>query len=216
MRVLPWREGAVLLYPEAEDASVEQLWAAWQAQPLPHIWDAVPAFDSFALYFDVHHWQREQLVATFLQRYNHASAAPKSRLHRIEVCYHPDLAPDLLAVAQHAQLSPERLIACHSAPLYTVQMVGFSPGFGYLQGLDPCLQMPRLATPRLTVPAGSVGIAGAQTGIYPQASPGGWQLIGRTHQQLFDVTQQPPARLQAGDRVRFVPISWEVYYARPS
>jgi inhibitor of KinA len=93
-------------------------------------------------------------------------------------------------------------------------MLGFSPGFAYLGGLPKAVATPRLSTPRTEVPAGSVGIAGQQTGIYPIATPGGWRLIGRTPLTLFDPEQDPPTLLQAGDRVRFVPISEEEYQAR--
>ena len=112
---------------------------------------------------------------------------------------------DLPAVAALTGLSEEEVVRRHTAVEYLVAFLGFAPGFPYLVGLDPSLHVPRRETPRTRVPAGSVGLAGEQTGIYPQPTPGGWQLIGRTDTVLFDVGHDPPALLAAGDRLRFVP-----------
>lgn len=124
----------------------------------------------------------------------------------IPVRYGGDHGPDLDAVAEHARLSREEVIAHHARAEYKVAMLGFAPGFPYLLGLDPALQMPRRANPRTRVPAGSVAIGGAQTGIYPRELPGGWHLIGRTPLVLFDPKRQPPCLLAPGDRVRFIAI----------
>lgn len=124
----------------------------------------------------------------------------------IPVCYAPAFAPDLGALAAHAGLAPEEVVARHAAGDYRVAMLGFAPGFPYLLGLDPVLAMPRMDTPRLRVPAGSVAIGGAQTGIYPQDSPGGWRIIGRTPLRLFDATRDLHCLLAPGQRVRFVPV----------
>jgi KipI family sensor histidine kinase inhibitor len=121
----------------------------------------------------------------------------------IPVCYSPACAPDLDDLAAHAGLSRAEVVALHGAGDYRVAMVGFAPGFPYLLGLDPRLAMPRLATPRTHVPAGSVAIGGAQAGIYPNASPGGWRVIGRTPLALFDASRPSPCLLAAGQRVRF-------------
>jgi KipI family sensor histidine kinase inhibitor len=121
----------------------------------------------------------------------------------IPVAYGGDDGPDLARLAAHAGLSAEEVVQRHCAVEYRVAMLGFQPGFPYLVGLDPALAMGRLAQPRTRVPAGSVGIAGAQTGIYPSASPGGWNLIGRTSAVLFDPRREAPTLLQPGDRVRF-------------
>jgi KipI family sensor histidine kinase inhibitor len=126
-----------------------------------------------------------------------------TRMVAIPVCYGGDDGPDLEAVAKHAELSPDEVTARHTAAEYTVAMIGFAPGFPYLLGLDPALAMPRRADPRTRVPAGSVAIGGAQTGIYPRELPGGWQLIGRTPLSLFDPARAPPCLLAPGDRVRF-------------
>jgi KipI family sensor histidine kinase inhibitor len=113
---------------------------------------------------------------------------------------------DLAAVARSTALSEDEVVARHCAPTYTVALLGFSRGFPYLRGLDPRLRVPRLASPRVRVPAGSVGIAGDQTGIYPVESPSGWRLLGRTDAVLFDAGVDPPSVLAAGTRVRFVPV----------
>jgi KipI family sensor histidine kinase inhibitor len=111
---------------------------------------------------------------------------------------------DLHDVAGLTSLSVQEVVLRHAAPEYVVAFLGFAPGFPYLVGLDPALHVPRRPTPRTRVPVGSVGLAGPQTGIYPTASPGGWQLIGRTDRVLFDERRDPPALLAAGDRLRFV------------
>ncbi|MES3007698.1 MAG: 5-oxoprolinase subunit PxpB [Pseudomonadota bacterium] len=122
----------------------------------------------------------------------------------IPVTYGGEAGPDLQTVAAHTGLSGDAIIARHSAGLYRVFCLGFQPGFAYLGGLDPALAIPRRATPRLSIPAGSVAIGGNQTAVYPSASPGGWHIIGRTALMLFDPSREQPALLIAGDTVRFV------------
>ncbi|MEO6151044.1 MAG: 5-oxoprolinase subunit PxpB [Mucilaginibacter sp.] len=125
----------------------------------------------------------------------------------IPVCYGGDFGPDLNEVVQLHQLTPQQMIELHSEAVYKVYMMGFVPGFAYLGGMNEILESPRKAMPRSSVPAGSVGIAGKQTGIYPFATPGGWQIIGQTPLQLFDAGRQQPSLLKAGDKVIFKPIS---------
>jgi inhibitor of KinA len=127
----------------------------------------------------------------------------------IPVCYGGEGGPDLGAVAQHCGLPEAEVIALHAGANYQVHAVGFSPGFPYLGGLPEKLRTPRRATPRTSVPAGSVGIGWTQTGVYPLASPGGWQLIGRTPLALFEPRRNPPALLRVGDRVKFKAITPE-------
>jgi inhibitor of KinA len=150
----------------------------------------------------------ERAAAEVLQILAGESAPPaaESRLIDIPVCYGGIYGPDLRESAARSELSEERFIECHASGRYIVTMIGFMPGFPYLTGLPPQLAQPRKASPRSRVPAGSVGIAGSQTGIYPLESPGGWQLIGRTPIRLFDYRRESPSLLQAGDRIRFVPI----------
>lgn len=125
----------------------------------------------------------------------------------IPVCYGGSYGPDLAAVAAHGNLAEEEVISLHSALSYTVYMIGFVPGFAYMGGMDLRLSSPRKEQPRSKVPAGSVGIAGKQTGIYPLDIPGGWQIIGQTPLRLFDATRHAPSLLMAGDQVIFKPIS---------
>lgn len=153
------------------------------------------------------------LTRALEQRLGDLPKAPPigARLVAIPVCYSGDLAPDLEEVARHAGLSTDQVVAIHSSATYTVHMIGFTPGFPYLGGLDPRLATPRRAEPRTRVPAGSVAIGGEQTGVYPMATPGGWNIIGRTHSVLFDPTREPLTLLRVGDRVRFVPITREQF-----
>jgi KipI family sensor histidine kinase inhibitor len=133
-----------------------------------------------------------------------AQDRPLGRQVDIPVRYGGEDGPDLEAVAAHCGLTPDEVVRRHGQAEYCVYFLGFQPGFAYLGGLDPTLATPRRAEPRLTVPAGSVAIGGAQTGVYPLATPGGWQLIGRTRLALFDPQSEPPTLLAPGDRVRFV------------
>ncbi len=136
---------------------------------------------------------------------------PEPDVVELAVCYHENLGPDLAHVAEVNGLSPDEVVAIHTAPLYPIYMIGFTPGFPYLGGLSKKIHTPRLSTPRTHVPAGSVGIANNQTGIYPIDSPGGWQIIGRCPVKLFDPRRETPILLKAGDRLKFTPISLEAF-----
>ena len=171
--------------------------------------ECVPAYASVLLRFDARDWTEAHCTphqALELALRNALAAGETSRRRpreqEIPVCYGGAGGPDLAAVAQSLDLSVDAVIARHAAADYRVAMIGFAPGFPYLLGLDPTLAMPRRHDPRQHVAAGSVGIGGAQTGIYPDQLPGGWQLIGRTPLRLFDVRSTPPSLLAAGDRVR--------------
>lgn len=131
------------------------------------------------------------------------SQAIQSRTVEIPVCYEDPFAPDLVWMAQHTGLEKEQIIQLHTATLFRVYMLGFMPGFPYLGILPKVLEAPRKETPRVRVPAGSVALAGLQTGIYPIESPGGWQIIGRTPLKVFDPKREEPFLLQAGDEVQF-------------
>lgn len=146
------------------------------------------------------------LLAEAFDRVDGGAALPAPREVEIPVCHAPDFAPDLDEVARATGLSADAVIAAHLDSPHRVLMLGFSPGTPYLGGLDPRLALPRRASPRTRVEAGSVGIANGQCVIYPRATPGGWRLIGRTPLRLFDAGREPPALLRAGDRVRFVAI----------
>ena len=167
-----------------------------------------PAFASVLIDFDPRRQSHRELEALVRERMAAppAAATRESRLVEIPVCYGGAEGPDLGEVARHAGLEPARVVELHAAVEYRVYFLGFSPGFPYLGGMPEALATPRLATPRKRVPTGSVAIGGAQTGIYPMESPGGWRLIGRTSLPLFDTTKDPPALLRIGDRVRFKPV----------
>jgi inhibitor of KinA len=183
----------------------------------PFVWlrECVPAFTTLTVYYDPwlvseqgQYLPYERVCTVLQQQLLAVPPTPVAIYHPVEipVCYGGALGPDLEVVARHTGLTPAEVIACHSAPEYLVHMIGFAPGFPYLGGLDERLATPRRAEPRPLVPAGAVGIAGAQTGIYSLPTPGGWQLIGRTPLRLFDPIAPDPSLLHAGQHLRFVPI----------
>lgn len=142
-----------------------------------------------------------------------SATVPAPRILEVPTAYGGDFGPDLPFVASHNGLREDEVVAIHAGTDYLVYMMGFSPGFPYLGGMSERIATPRLKTPRTVIPAGSVGIAQAQTGIYPVESPGGWQLIGRTPLLLFDPSRTPPVLVEAGDSIRFTPISAADYGA---
>jgi inhibitor of KinA len=177
--------------------------------------DVVPALASVTVHFRAasagEAAERRQgcatLLAEALARTGEASNAPPGRAVEIPVCYGQTHAPDLAWVAETSGLAVEAVIRAHTGTDLPVLMIGFAPGTPYLGGLDPRLMLPRRATPRPRVEAGSVAIANGQCVIYPRATPGGWHVIGRTPLRLFDARRDPPNLLNAGDVVRFVPIT---------
>ena len=208
-------EDALLLRLEARielriNRRVHAIAAALRAAALPGVNEIVPAYASVLLRFDPQRWSDHAALYAHIAPLLASAAAGADavpRIIEIPVCYGGSYGADLDAAAAALGLDTAELIARHCAPLYRVAMLGFAPGFAYLLGLDPALTLPRRATPRTRVPAGSVAIGGAQTGIYPAELPGGWHLLGRTPRRLFDATRDPPALLQAGDGVRFVAIT---------
>ena len=180
--------------------------AALTAEQLPEVQDIVPAYLGVAVFYNSLHTSYSELAAKLLAACERASnsrpVADEIREHEIRVTYD---GADLEQVSVSCGISVGEVIARHSGRRYTVDLLGFVPGFGYLSELDPSLQLPRRLQPRPRVPAGSVAIAGAQTAVYPLDTPGGWHLIGRTDETMFDPERDPPALLRAGDIVRFVP-----------
>lgn len=194
---------------DATNARVHRLAARIRAAAPAWLRDLVPAYASLAVFFDpdaIDACDVERWLDARLADDDGATVAAAPRCIDIPVVYGGDFGEDLDSAAAELGLSPATLAERHAAGLYTVAMIGFAPGFPYLSGLDPALALPRLATPRTRVPAGSVAIGGAQTGLYPRESPGGWRLIGRTPLRLFDPTRAAPSLLAPGDRVRFVTI----------
>lgn len=196
----------------APEVSARVLATARQIDERRPAWllDSVPAYTTLMLVLDLFACPGRDAQAGAIAWLQEQAFVPDNtnaaREVEIPVRYGGSDGPDLADVARHAGLAIEDLIVRHSSVRYTVAMLGFAPGFPYLIGLDPALAMPRLDTPRTRVEAGSVGIGGEQTGIYPQSGPGGWRIIGRTRQQLFDASRNPPALFAPGDHVRFVPV----------
>ncbi|WP_410499064.1 5-oxoprolinase subunit PxpB [Chitinibacter sp. S2-10] len=207
--IYPLGEAALCLQPNRDQAGAQQRLIAMTrlaaAQPEYRL---ILGVGNVTLRFDPLQqslMQAEQWLKNYWEETALQLDELPSRIVEIPVHYGGESGPDLAQLAELAGLSEAQLIEAHSAPLYDVLCIGFLPGFPYLAGLPDSLHTPRRASPRLRVPAGSVGIGGNQTGIYPCESPGGWQLIGRTRLALFDPRAQTPCLLQAGDKVRFVP-----------
>ncbi|KAA6433584.1 5-oxoprolinase subunit PxpB [Rufibacter glacialis] len=230
---------SVKLYPLGETAVVLQLGEEMAVEthqyvkavarfldqnPFPGLVEYVPAFTTVTVYYDpwlLSNRGQQDPYAVVEGHLTHLLAqletgleAEKPPVKKIPVVYGGEFGPDLEEVAQQAGLSPEEVITRHTRPEYLVYLIGFAPGFPYLGGLDPSLATPRKQVPRSVVPAGSVGIAGTQTGVYPLETPGGWQIIGRTPLVLFDPERELPSLLQMGDLVRFVPVSEKEYLKR--
>jgi len=205
----------LLRFPPTHDANARAHALAAHLRRDAPAWlrDLVPAWDSLGVFFDPAAVSPDVVKAWLTARRDDAAtaAAATARVVEIPVHYGGEHGIDLDDAAKELGLTPAALIDRHAAPLYTVAMIGFAPGFPYLAGLDPALALPRLATPRSRVPAGSVGIGGAQTGIYPRESPGGWRLLGRTPLRLFDPARAAPSLLAPGDRVRFVAIDEDAF-----
>ena len=178
--------------------------------------DIVPALTGIARHFDPEH---EDLPAAPLEAAEalvreSIDAMPwrsGGRAIEVPVCYDPEFALDIVEVAGRSGIEPEDIAARHTRSEHRVLMVGFAPGLPYLAGLDPALALPRRATPRTRVPAGSVAVANLQTTVYPFETPGGWSVIGRTPLVLFDPAREAPSLFSPGDRVRFLAISRSEY-----
>ncbi len=227
MQITPLGDNALILevgtvIDESTHRRVQTAWRALGAAPLPAIHELVPAYTTVTLFYDpaaavaagapaddIADW----LGAKIRERLKSPPKMEKTKPRTVEVpvCYGGEFGPDLARVAALAKLSPEEVIKRHSKAEYLVHLIGFAPGFPYLGGLPRELHTPRHAKPRMSVPPGSVGIGGEQAGIYPMATPGGWNLIGRTPLRVFRPEQNPPALLAAGDVVKFKPITPEEF-----
>jgi inhibitor of KinA len=190
---------------------VRKLLRLLQLEPVAGVRNLHPAYCSLLVKFDAlrfSHEEVEGVLRGYLARLEEVKL-PKPRQVEIPMCYGGEFGPDLEEVAALRGITPEEVVRLHSSTTYRVYFLGFVPGFAYLGELPEDLVTPRLATPRKKVPAGSVGIAGNQTGVYPFATPGGWRLLGRTPVKMFRVDQEDLSLLSIGDRVRFTPISSE-------
>lgn len=202
----------------AASARVHALVQRLRAQPIEGVRDIVPAFTTVALHYRPECFGPSPfagLKAELLLRLAEPldTRLGAERVIEVPICYGGEHGPDLDDVAQRCGLSPEGVIALHLASPHRVYMLGFAPGFPFIGGLAPQLEMPRRTTPRTHVPPGSVAIARDQTCIYPLETPGGWNLIGRTPLRLFDAGAEPPCRLGPGDAIRFVRIDADRYQA---
>lgn len=181
--------------------------------PPQGVTEIIPTYRSLLIIYDpaiTHPAKLQNMLETLEARLGEIKIPPP-RTVEIPVCYGGEFGPDIDTVAGMHNLTVEEVIKLHCEPQYLIYMVGFTPGFPFLGGLSEKLHTPRLETPRTLVPEGSVGIANNQTGIYPIASPGGWQLIGRTPVKLFAPGRRNPFLYQAGDRIKFKAISAEKY-----
>jgi inhibitor of KinA len=236
MEIIPLGDSALIVrvrerFEDAPEETLDEVLRTFQqlqSAAIPGVVELAPAYISVAVFFDpiavakasgtadkVFDWLATKIrdvVYSALARFGHrGTAAP--RLIEIPVCYDAEFAVDIARVAEHAKISTSEVVDLHSAAEYRVSCIGFVPGFPFLTGLAKRLATPRRAVPRKEIPPGSVGIGGAQTGVYPIRSPGGWNLIGRTPLKLFDPTKEPPALLRAGDRVRFRAITRDEFEA---
>ena len=182
-------------------------------QNIEGVVDVIPAFCSLLVNYDPRVIRYEEIRERMqaLVKVEAKAGQQRRKVFEIPVCYGGEYGPDIENIAEHAGLSVEEVIELHSSRDYLIYMLGFLPGFTYLGGLDERLHTPRLANPRIRIPAGSVGIGGSQTGIYPLDSPGGWQLMGMTPVRTYDPSREAPILVEAGDYIRFVPVDEEEY-----
>lgn len=199
MNIRPMGDSALLLGTQ-DSVEAQRLRRILAAEDIPGLRQLVPGYDSLLIAADPLVTDLDGLARHLPELLRTPQPASHPRLHEIPVHYGGD---DLRASAAALGMEVAELIRRHSEPSYTVAFLGFAPGFAYLTGLDPKLQLPRLTTPRTRTPEGAVAIAGEFSGIYPQSTPGGWRVLGLTTAQLFDVTRAAPALLAPGDQVRF-------------
>jgi inhibitor of KinA len=234
MEIVPLGDSALIVrvrerFEDAPEETLDEVLRAFQRirnAAIPGVIELAPAYTSLSVFFDpitvakatktpdkLFGWFATRIRAAVAGGADPGRTARSSRTIEVPVCYDSEFAPDLDHVAEHAKISPIEVIDVHSTGEYRAACIGFVPGFPFLSGLARKLATPRRDVPRKEIPPGSVGIGGAQTGIYPLRSPGGWNLIGRTPLKLFDPAKDPPALLRAGDRVRFRAITREEFEA---
>ncbi len=197
----------------AINSQVRALSVLLEQSHIPGVTEWVPTYRSIMIHYDPSIVRYGVLVAELQRILDSMDSVqlPPSMVLEIPVLYGGEAGPDLEFVAQNSGKTTEEVIALHSSTEYLIYMLGFTPGFTYLGGLDPSLTTPRLANPRVKIPAGSVGIAGAQTGVYPIDSPGGWQLIGLTPVRMYDPNRTVPILPKAGQYIQFHPIDQQEF-----
>lgn len=195
------------------NAKIRNMVQAIDDSKLLGISEIIPTYRSILITYNPLIINYEDLVSNLkkMSKYLGNISDSKVRIVELPTVYGGEYGPDIEFVAKHNNLTVEEVINIHSSTDYLLYMLGFTPGFGYLGGMSEKIETPRLQVPRTKIPAGSTGIAGKQTGIYPIDSPGGWQLIGRTPVRLYEPLSDPPVLLNAGDYVRFVPIEEDEY-----
>ncbi|MFZ0915891.1 MAG: 5-oxoprolinase subunit PxpB [Candidatus Udaeobacter sp.] len=235
MEIVPLGDSALIVrvreqFEDAPEETLNEVLQTFQqlrSASIPGVIELAPAYTSVAVFFDpvdvakasgtasdIFDWLATRIgTAVGRRTRDRRSLAGRSLARTVEipVCYDPEFAPDLDEVARHAQISTEQVVDLHSGADYRVACIGFVPGFPFMAGLPKKIATPRRSNPRKEIPPGAVGIGGAQTGIYPLRSPGGWNLIGRTPLKLFDPTKDPPVLFRAGDRARFRAITREEF-----
>lgn len=194
---------------ESINTQIRAFSIALQNSKIPGIVETVPTYRSLMIHYDPGVILYKPLVQklTALLGQLDKIEIPPSEVLEIPVLYGGEMGPDLDFVAQHNGKTPEEVVQIHTSTEYLIYMLGFTPGFTYLGGMSDEIATPRLKTPRVKIPAGSVGIAGSQTGVYPIDSPGGWQLIGRTPVRMYDPDREPPILPQAGQYIKFYAIT---------
>ena len=234
MEIVPLGDSALVVrvrerFDDAPEETLDEVLRAFQRirnAAIPGVIELAPAYTSVAVFFDpvtvaktteTPHKLFDSVVecirAAVVGDADIEPDARSSRTFEIPVCYDPEFGPDLNHVAEHTRMSPTEVVDFHTTGEYRVACIGFVPGFPFLTGLPTKLATPRRDVPRKEIPPGAVGIGGAQTGIYPLRSPGGWNLIGRTPLRLFDPDTNPPTVLRAGDCVRFRAVTRDEFAA---
>lgn len=209
-RFLPAGDQALVMelgdtFEEACSMAIRSLVASIRAEQVPGVTETIPSYRSILVLYDPMVSGFDVLVQALSSLFSRLDvhAAPKGDVLVVPVLYGGEVGPDLPFVAEHAGMSEEQVVAVHASRDYLIYMLGFTPGFTYLGGMDERIATPRLERPRERIPAGSVGIAGKQTGIYPIDSPGGWRLIGLTPMRLYDPHRDPPILPSVGGYIRF-------------
>jgi inhibitor of KinA len=218
LRYIPSGDSALIIktgddISEATNREVRKLLTRLEQEDIPGIVDFIPSYNELMICYDPLKCLYDDLIKRIHDLENDIEkiSLKDNPAIGIPVLYGGESGPDLGVVAGHNNLSEDEVIKIHSSGTYLVYMLGFTPGFCYLGGMDPCIATPRRHDPRIRIAAGSVGIADNQTGIYPLESPGGWQLIGKTPLRLFDQYRTPEFLIEAGDKIRFYPVGMEEF-----